>query len=180
MRWRRAVWRPLSRKVKEIRVLILKPSSDSEADPRCDIVKASLTELRRFAALSYVWGDKSEQRLVYLAGHRIKVGKNAHTALRPGGRRQAILGRELGATRSDRKTKPRRVRSLECLQWRLSSCMAKRSNALSGSRVFDCDSQSIAGPFWDTATTEDWDSGFFLQVRTGDDCEARWCLRVPS
>ena len=79
--WRSLVYEPLHRASKEIRLLVLLPSSGADTDPECTTF-ITPTDKVHFAAVSYVWGDASEQLPMYLDGHWIKIGKNAHTALR--------------------------------------------------------------------------------------------------
>ena len=79
--WRQLVYQPLDRDSKEIRVLTLQPSSYHDADPDCTIETVQLASTS-FAALSYVWGDPGDQLWMYLENRRVRIGRNAHTALR--------------------------------------------------------------------------------------------------
>lgn len=48
---------------------------------RCEIVDATFREKPKFDALSYTWGDHSEQFIILLNGKPFCVGKNLHDAL---------------------------------------------------------------------------------------------------
>ncbi len=79
--WRKFVYRPLNKRTKEIRVLKLIPSLYFEEDPECELEVVEL-EPAEFVAVSYEWGDSRNQRWMILNGYRVKIGENAHTALR--------------------------------------------------------------------------------------------------
>ena len=79
--WRTIVYNDLSAASKEIRILKLKPSKSIDDDPDC-VMYTTPVAGASFAAISYVWGSPKHQKQMTINGHRISVGRNAHTALR--------------------------------------------------------------------------------------------------
>ncbi|KAH7074281.1 heterokaryon incompatibility protein-domain-containing protein [Paraphoma chrysanthemicola] len=67
----------------QMRMLILDPapSLDSQEPLRGRLQVIPLGTRDRYAALSYVWGDQSEQHELHLEGQVFMVGKNLHEAL---------------------------------------------------------------------------------------------------
>lgn len=101
--WRAHIYQPLKPERRQIRVLRLFPSGDLEADPEgvlwnldlADVAESSAqylppgqlfssSESKRgtFSALSYTWGNGKERRAMILDGRLIRIGRNAHDALR--------------------------------------------------------------------------------------------------
>ena len=82
-------YRPLDRSRSEIRLIKLLPRGSTEKYkliPACHVFHASLFANPKFVALSYVWGDATEPRLILADNLPIRVNKNlfeAMMALRP-------------------------------------------------------------------------------------------------
>lgn len=63
-----------------IRLLVLEPGQGSE-QVHCRLVQASLFDLPKYEALSYVWGDASQTRNIILGGKNMAVTRNLCSAL---------------------------------------------------------------------------------------------------
>lgn len=76
-------YRPLA-STRSTRVLLLQPDADHNAELRCILEEISLdmTQIRRYSALSYVWGAKAGTRPLYSEGMTILITPNCEKALR--------------------------------------------------------------------------------------------------
>ena len=76
---------PLDPTLREIRTILLLPSTDPEATIQCEYRRQRL-ELEpieaSYSALSYVWGDGSNPSYILVDGASIPIGKNLFTALK--------------------------------------------------------------------------------------------------
>ncbi|KAG5655200.1 hypothetical protein KAF25_010934 [Fusarium avenaceum] len=68
--------------VQNIRLLHVLPSIDSHTPIQCVLEEASYNSLPDFEALSYVWGNASSQRSIFINERPISVGENLEAALR--------------------------------------------------------------------------------------------------
>ncbi|EOA84348.1 uncharacterized protein SETTUDRAFT_61258, partial [Exserohilum turcica Et28A] len=68
---------------REIRLLELPPLSQwsDQYEPACRLFHSSLDHDPRFRALSYVWGDQTDQRIIKVNGCTFKVNQNLFGAL---------------------------------------------------------------------------------------------------
>ncbi|PVH81062.1 hypothetical protein DL98DRAFT_417417, partial [Cadophora sp. DSE1049] len=69
------------------RILHLQPSPDRSAPVHCTLEHSNLSKydfdiLDPYTALSYVWGDASDQRIIRVDGEPFAVTKNLHDALK--------------------------------------------------------------------------------------------------
>ena len=74
-------YRPLDPVSKQIRLLKLHSGTEVE-DIECHLEHVSLEDNPEFTALSYVWGDLTDTRTIYLHNVPFPVTKNLHSALR--------------------------------------------------------------------------------------------------
>lgn len=77
-------YRPLNRDKSEIRLLTLFPSGIDKSFkniPICDLHHASLMDDLSYTALSYVWGDVSDQRVILLDSIPVRVTRHLYDAL---------------------------------------------------------------------------------------------------
>ncbi|THV48674.1 hypothetical protein BGAL_0234g00140 [Botrytis galanthina] len=70
-----------------IRLLVLLPSADSTADIHCDLLTTTLSRVHHdvfsgYTALSYVWGDLEEKKVIYIDNEMIGITANLDSALR--------------------------------------------------------------------------------------------------
>jgi len=65
----------------KIRILDVLPGKE-EDDIECDIRVAALGDGVQYEALSYIWGDRVDRKIVRVAGHEIEVTDNLYSALR--------------------------------------------------------------------------------------------------
>jgi hypothetical protein len=70
-----------------IRLILLQPSPDLEADIKCSLIQVSLQELEyhiteHYVALSYVWGDASLRRFLSVDEGRLEITATLDCALR--------------------------------------------------------------------------------------------------
>jgi hypothetical protein len=65
----------------EIRLLCLEPGSYEE-DIHCRLKHVKLKDKPTYEALSYMWGDATVRRIVFLSGHPHSVTENLEIALR--------------------------------------------------------------------------------------------------
>jgi hypothetical protein len=63
------------------RLIQLFPASDTGHDVFCELVPADLEELPKYKALSYVWGDATSTRNIYIEGKPYPVTRNCYAAL---------------------------------------------------------------------------------------------------
>jgi hypothetical protein len=80
----RCRYRTLSPSIREIRLLKLLPRDGSEKlkfIPACHIFLAALQEKPKFVALSYVWGDATDSRLILDENSPVLVTKNLYDAM---------------------------------------------------------------------------------------------------
>jgi hypothetical protein len=63
------------------RLIQLFPASDTGQEVFCELVPANLEELPKYKALSYVWGDATSTRNIYIEGKPYPVTKNCYAAL---------------------------------------------------------------------------------------------------
>ena len=73
---------PLSQEDREIRTIILLPSTDPHLPIRCTTSKVSLNGLPKYHALSYAWGDPSITAPIFLDDVEVQVTTNLEAALR--------------------------------------------------------------------------------------------------
>lgn len=64
------------------RVLVVRGSSDEQAQVYCRLVEVRLSERRAYAAISYAWGDQLPSRDIIVQGGVLRVTKNCESALR--------------------------------------------------------------------------------------------------
>src|ERR1700744_932624 len=74
--------RPIDSVSGDIRLISLKPSTTIEADIHCELIDATLTDPPPYEALSYVCGDPSITRDLFLDGVPVPVTTNLESALR--------------------------------------------------------------------------------------------------
>jgi hypothetical protein len=67
---------------REIRLLTLLCSGDFEDEIRCKLEVVSLDKTMTYTALSYCWGNQSEQREIFVDEKRVAVTKSLEIALR--------------------------------------------------------------------------------------------------
>jgi hypothetical protein len=75
---------PIHQSKKEIRLLELLPRSSSPEHrliPACRIFHASLHDRPNFVALSYVWGDPNDVRIILVENSGVRVTKNLYDAI---------------------------------------------------------------------------------------------------
>jgi hypothetical protein len=74
---------PLDASLREIRLLVLHPTSLDLRDSvlEISIIKTQLGDPVTYLALSYTWGDPEPTYTVRLNGRKFKVRKNLHEAL---------------------------------------------------------------------------------------------------
>jgi len=70
-----------------IRLIILQPSQDPEAEVKCSLVQVSLEELEddiseHYVALSYIWGDPTLSYSVLVDGKKVRITSSLDCALR--------------------------------------------------------------------------------------------------
>ncbi|TGO45085.1 hypothetical protein BCON_0424g00020 [Botryotinia convoluta] len=70
-----------------IRLLVLPPSVDTTADIHCDLLTTTLIEWQNdmfnsYTALSYVWGDTKNKKMIYINNEVFEVTTNLDSALR--------------------------------------------------------------------------------------------------
>jgi hypothetical protein len=76
------LYEPLERTTREIRLLELLPAKDPTANIRCILRKVSLDTKPIYLALSYVWGDATnEKKTIEVNGIAVSVTSNLHKAL---------------------------------------------------------------------------------------------------
>ena len=73
------LYTPLDKEDHRIRILHLLPGA-FDADIRCELSTQS-TEIE-YEALSYVWGDTDDKRVIEVQGHRMEITRNLESALR--------------------------------------------------------------------------------------------------
>lgn len=73
-------YKPLDRETKEIRIVILHPSTDFSTEPVCDIYHVALNH--KYFALSYVWGKSSDTRPIQVNDRTLQITANLELALR--------------------------------------------------------------------------------------------------
>jgi len=71
----------INRTSKEIRVLTLHSGTHDE-EIRCSVSVVSLIDNPKYEALSYVWGDHQDKRMIYVNGCQTEITSNLDTALR--------------------------------------------------------------------------------------------------
>ncbi|OIW32767.1 HET-domain-containing protein [Coniochaeta ligniaria NRRL 30616] len=76
------VYQPVASAEGEIRLLILLPASNHDADIQCELKTARLSDKPTFEALSYTWGSIGKADEIRLNGHKFPVWENAGAALR--------------------------------------------------------------------------------------------------
>ncbi|KAF2727912.1 heterokaryon incompatibility protein, partial [Polyplosphaeria fusca] len=75
-------YQPLCQSKCEIRLLKLLPSATNDGlIPACHVFHSSLSEDPKFVALSYVWGDAIDSRVILLEDRPIRVTKNLYEAM---------------------------------------------------------------------------------------------------
>ncbi|KAI7158010.1 hypothetical protein KC349_g5179 [Hortaea werneckii] len=80
---RASIWKPLSKKKREIRILLLQPSEEEDDALYADLEIASLDNPPEYKAISYVWGDASDTTAMFVNGGKvIQITKNLAAALR--------------------------------------------------------------------------------------------------
>ncbi len=77
-----SIYAPLCATRQEIRILILAPAQDFNAEICCDLSHVSLDDKPVYEALSYTWGDPQITKTVLLKGSSFQVTTNLATALR--------------------------------------------------------------------------------------------------
>ncbi|KAF2034954.1 hypothetical protein EK21DRAFT_55520 [Setomelanomma holmii] len=104
-------YQELRQSEEEIRLLELLPNNGNDKlkkFPSCRIIHASLQKKREYTALSYVWDDSGNSRLILLENYSVKVTKNlydAMMALRPAAEPLVIWIDSLCINQSDTKEK---------------------------------------------------------------------------
>jgi hypothetical protein len=77
-----SIYSALNQSKREIRLLTLLRSDGFEDEIRCKLDVASLDEKLTYTALSYCWGNQSEQREIHVNDRRVSVTKSLEIALR--------------------------------------------------------------------------------------------------
>jgi len=77
-----SIYSALNENKREIRLLTLLRSDGFEDEIRCKLDVASLDEKLTYTALSYCWGNQSEQREIHVNDRRVSVTKSLEIALR--------------------------------------------------------------------------------------------------
>lgn len=75
------LWQPLQSSQREIRVLSLEPSNNPSSRIVCNLKSVSLNDNPKYEALSYVWGDASDRRVITLGQKEYSVTVNLFDAL---------------------------------------------------------------------------------------------------
>jgi hypothetical protein len=77
-------YKPLSRNVDSIRLIILKPRGEKEdaSVVRCKLSHVTFGEKPQYEALSYTWGDPNDLKDIIIDGLEMKVRVNLYSALR--------------------------------------------------------------------------------------------------
>jgi hypothetical protein len=68
-----------------IRIILLQPSQDLDAEVQCSLINVELHSddiINNYTALSYVWGDQSDVRVVSVDGKRLQITASLECALR--------------------------------------------------------------------------------------------------
>jgi hypothetical protein len=78
------IYNPIDSSRHEIRLVVLDPASEFSADIHCSLQHVSLSSAERsqYEALSYVWGDPSATKAIFLRGEAFQVTMNLESALR--------------------------------------------------------------------------------------------------
>lgn len=76
------LWQPLAASKQEIHLLVLHPAPDPEKEPSCELRSVSLHDEPTYEALSYCWGDTSDQRTILLHGIQYQATRNLFQALK--------------------------------------------------------------------------------------------------
>ncbi|CZR69320.1 uncharacterized protein PAC_19220 [Phialocephala subalpina] len=77
----RRLYRHLSKRSREIRLLRLEPSSDAQAKIRCSLIRTTVDSGIKFEALSYTWGDPGQEKWIIVDGLEVPVRKKLWEAL---------------------------------------------------------------------------------------------------
>lgn len=70
-----------------IRIIKLHPSNSLDAEVRCELLHTSLTECEEdihslYTAISYVWGDVQDTRVIFVDDKKLEITATLHAALR--------------------------------------------------------------------------------------------------
>lgn len=76
------IYRPLRVSQQEIRILVIKSSENSDDQLQCGLEYCALGTNPEYDALSYCWGNPSDQKTIYISGNQLRVTVNLARALR--------------------------------------------------------------------------------------------------
>jgi hypothetical protein len=68
----------LEEKRHAFRLIQLFPTSDTSQELSCELVPSDLEELPNYKALSYIWGDPTSTRNIYIEGKPYPITKNCY------------------------------------------------------------------------------------------------------
>jgi len=74
-------YQPLDPSVDYTRLVEFKPAEDANDAPRCKLVHVTFGERPKYEALSYIWGDETEKKNIFVDGKEFLVGQNLWDAL---------------------------------------------------------------------------------------------------
>ncbi|TVY84408.1 Heterokaryon incompatibility protein 6 OR allele [Lachnellula suecica] len=77
-----SIFEPLDAGIREIRLLIIRPSLDIDDPVVCRLIKGSLDDDSQYYALSYTWGTSDNPSLITINDTPWVVGPNLHDALK--------------------------------------------------------------------------------------------------
>ncbi|KAJ9157883.1 hypothetical protein NKR23_g269 [Pleurostoma richardsiae] len=77
-----SIYRPLSLSQNEIRILVINDTDDFEAPLQCQLEYSALGARRPYKALSYCWGDPTQQERIFVSGAHVWVTASLAEALR--------------------------------------------------------------------------------------------------
>jgi len=74
-------YQPLDTSVDCTRLLKFEPVESADNIPRCKLTHVTFGELPKYEALSYMWGDETHEKMIYINGQGFKIGQNLWDAL---------------------------------------------------------------------------------------------------
>jgi hypothetical protein len=75
------VYSPLDVEKDCTRLVAVEPSANVTAPLRCRLTHVNFSDRPRYEALSYMWGDESKRKLIFIDDKRLYVGKNLFDAI---------------------------------------------------------------------------------------------------
>ena len=74
-------YEPLKGSSKPLRIATLQSASDRTSSVHLAIASTDLNQVPRYSALSYVWGDNTEEFPIFINGKKFLVNENLFQAL---------------------------------------------------------------------------------------------------